>query len=216
MTYQTSGCPIRACPVFDTGSGMTSLRVYNMEDFERFYNIALRFLAYRPRSEEEIRKYLLKKTAKKNFLRHSRLDRESDPRFREDDTIGIEDDTIGIIEKVIAKLKEQKFINDEEFVKWWIEQRSAFKTKSIRFIKMELQQKGVDINVTDRIIHNSEFIIQNDLERAKKLIEKRIERVRNLSRQEIYRKLGSYLARRGFDWETIKKSIDYVQSHERS
>ena len=26
-----------------------------MEDFEKFYNLALRFLSYRPRSEKEVR-----------------------------------------------------------------------------------------------------------------------------------------------------------------
>ena len=138
-------------------------------------------MAYRPRSEKDGRDYL--------------------PRKKNESSI---------IERVIVKLREQKFVDDEEFVKWWIEQRSAFKTKSIKFIKMELQQKGVAQEIADRIIHNSEFIIQNDLERAKKLIEKRLERVKGLSKQEIYQKLGSYLARRGFDWETIKQSIDEV------
>jgi len=177
---------------------MTSLRVYDMGDFEKsfdkaqdkFYNKALRFLSYRPRSEKEVQDNLLRKKASKE-----------------------------IIEKVIAKLKEQKFINDEEFVRWWIEQRSTFRTKSIKFIKMELQQKGIDKNIIDRIIQNSlqvggqaEFIIQNDLERAKKLIEERVERLRGLSKQEVYQKLGSYLSRRGFGWETIKKSIDEILS----
>ena len=54
-----------------------------MGDFEKFYNIALRFLAYRPRSEKEVRDYL---TRKKN---------ES-----------------SIIERVIVKLREQKFVDD--------------------------------------------------------------------------------------------------------
>jgi len=150
-----------------------------MGDFEKFYNSTLRFLSYRPRSEKELRDKLKSKKASSE-----------------------------IVEKVIVKLKEQKFINDEEFAKWWIEQRSAFRTKSIKFIKIELQQKGVDKNIIDRIIHNSEFIIQNDLERAKKLIDKRKERVKNLSKQELYQKLGGFLARRGFDWDTIKQAID--------
>jgi regulatory protein len=167
---------------------------------DKFYNKALRFLSYRPRSEEEIRKY----------LRHSRPDRSStrsrtDSRFREDDTIDI-------IEKVIAKLKEQKFLNDGEFAKWWIESRLRFRPRSINLIKRELLQKGVDRDLIDAQISNLKSQISNELENAQKLIEKKIKRYRNLSKQEIYQKLGSYLARRGFDWETIKKSIDEVLS----
>ena len=163
-----------------------------MEDFEKsfdkaqdkFYNSALRFLSYRPRSEKELRDKLKSKKASSE-----------------------------IVEKVIAKLKEQKFINDEEFARWWIESRLRFRPRSINLIKRELLQKGVDRDLIDAQISNlihstSSGQISNELENAKKLINKKIMRYKSLSRQEIYQKLGSYLARRGFDWDTIKQSID--------
>lgn len=157
-----------------------------MEDFEKsfdntqdkFYNIALRFLSFRPRSEKEIRD---------NFKRKK---------------VGSQ-----IIEKIVAKLKEQRFLNDEEFVKWWIEQRTAFKPRGLRLTKMELLSKGISNEIIDKMIYDLRFK-NYDLERAKTLVEKRIERFRNLPKQDVYQKLGSYLARRGFAWETIKQSID--------
>ncbi|EKD64653.1 MAG: regulatory protein RecX [uncultured bacterium] len=148
-----------------------------MGDFERFYNKALRFLSFRPRSEKEISDKL--KTQKASPV---------------------------IIEKVISKLKEQKFLNDEEFAKWWIEQRTTFKPRSLRLIKLELRQKGISKEIIESRIINQES--RGDLERAKELVKKRIEKFRDLSKKEIYQKLGSYLARRGFDWETIKQAID--------
>jgi regulatory protein len=115
---------------------------------------------------------------------------------------------------VIDKLKEQKFINDEEFAKWWIESRTTFKPRSLRLIKIELRQKGID----DETINNLQLTVNNDLEQAKELVEKRITRFRNkskmpggafgMTREEIYQKLGRYLASKGFDWDTIKQSID--------
>ena len=161
-----------------------------MEDFEKVYNSALRFLSYRPRSEKEIRDKFRRKKAESS-----------------------------IIEKVVVKLKEQKFINDEEFAKWWIEQRTSFRPRSLRLIKLELRQKGITDEVVESGIRNQELGIESDLERAKKLVEIRIKRFRNpstplragkfgMTREEMYQKLGSYLARRGFDWETIKQSID--------
>jgi len=35
-----------------------------------------------------------------------------------------------------------------------------------------------------------------------------MEKLQDAPRQEIYNKVGSFLARRGFDWGTIKKAID--------
>lgn len=157
-----------------------------MGDFEKFYNIALRFLSYRPRSEKEVRDRLIRK----------KIDSQ-------------------IIEKIIAKLKEKKFLNDEEFAKWWIEQRTKVRPKAIRVITLELKQKGISNEIIESLLSkdvSSEEQVSNDLELANKLIEKRIERFRNSSKQEIYQKLGSYLSRRGFDWETIKQSIDELFS----
>lgn len=159
-----------------------------MESFEKVYNKALRFLSYRPRSEKEVRDRL-KLKAQNSKLKDTAQNSK-------------------VIDEVVRKLKEKKFINDEEFAKGWIEQRSRFKPRSLKLIKLELKYKGIDNEIVDRIIHNSEFIIQNDLEQAKKLVEKRLPRYKGLDRQKIYEKLGRYLASKGFDWDTVKKSID--------
>jgi regulatory protein len=150
-----------------------------MGDFEKFYNAALRFLSFRPRSEKETRDRLFQKKAPKE-----------------------------VIDKIILKLKTQKFIDDEKFTKWWIDQRLSFKPRSITLIKRELLQKGVGKEIIDAQISNFQFPISNELENAKKLINKKIVRYKNLSKREVYQKLGSYLARRGFNWDTIKQSID--------
>ncbi|MEX2007262.1 MAG: regulatory protein RecX [Candidatus Levyibacteriota bacterium] len=115
-----------------------------------------------------------------------------------------------VIEAVIKRLKGHKFINDEEFASWFVRSRIGVKPKAARIIKMELKQKGI----SEETIDNLQFTI-DDLENAKKLLEKKVERYKNLERNEIYNKLGSFLARRGFDWDTVKKAIDGVifESH---
>ena len=55
---------------------------------------------------------------------------------------------------------------------------------------------------------DEDSLLQNDLESAKKLVEKKFSKYKNMEKQEIYQKLGAFLARRGFGWDTIKKSID--------
>jgi len=160
-----------------------------MKEFEKYYNIALRFLSYRPRSEKEVRDRL-KIKIQKSKVKIDEL----------------------IIEKIVVKLKEKKFINDEEFAKGWVENRLRFKPRSARLIKLELKQKGINPDA----INNLQLTIDSDLESAKKLVEKRIGRLKDLPKQEIYEKLGRYLAAKGFGWDTIKKSIDYVYETKRS
>jgi SOS response regulatory protein OraA/RecX len=52
--------------------------------------------------------------------------------------------------------------------------------------------------------------VGSDLERAKRLVTKKIGKYKGLEKRELYQKLGGVLARNGFDWETIKASIDDV------
>lgn len=158
---------------------------------EKFYNLALRFLSYRIRSEKEVRDYLKLKAQRSKF---------------KTTTQSLKLDTENLIAKIVKKLKDYKFINDVEFAKKWAENRLRLKPRSIRLIKLELKQKGI----SDEIISNSEFLIFNDMELAKKLVEKRIGRVKGLPKQEIYGKLGRFLASKGFGWDTIKKSIDEI------
>ena len=146
-----------------------------MDEFEKFYNKALKFLSYRPRSEKEIRDKLKKKKASEET-----------------------------INKIILRLKENNFINDEEFVKWWIEQRTTFKPRSFRLIKMELKQKGVSNDLIEKVIDDLRLTI-DDLKSAKKLIQKRLSRYKNLPREKKFQKIARFLSSRGFDYDIIKE-----------
>lgn len=151
-----------------------------MDDFEKFYNRTLRFLSYRPRSEKEIKDFLKKKKVSEATSK-----------------------------KIIQKLKELNLVNDKEFAKWWVEQRTHFRPRGIRVIKMELRQKGIEQDLIEKIISNDQFLISNK-EAARKLVEKRVERLRGLPKEEIYKKLSEFLLRRGFPWEMVKNTVDEV------
>ena len=144
------------------------------EFFGKAYNTALKSLSFRPRSEKEISDFL----AKKKFD-HS------------------------TITLVITKLKKQNLINDEEFAKWWIEQRQMHKAKSGFLIKRELLEKGVDQNLIEELLDTS----QNDYKTAHELFEKKKNRFINLSDPHKFQKAVQFLQRRGFRWDTIKKVL---------
>ncbi len=150
-----------------------------MDEFEINFNKTLRFLSFRPRSEKEVADYLSQKNV---------------------------DEKIG--KRIIARLKELKFLDDREFARMWIEERTKIKPRSLRLIKLELKQKGISQDIIDEISQNSELRLQSDKEMAKKVIFKKIEKYKGLSKFALLQKLGPFLARRGFDYDTIKKAID--------
>lgn len=150
-----------------------------MDLFEKYYTLAIRYLSRRPYSEKELRNYLTKKKVEPV-----------------------------VIEKIISLLKEHKFLDDVVFAKFFIESRKAFRKKSDRFIKMELRQKGI----SDEVLEKAQETIEqkkSDNDVAQELVERKFVKYKDLPRQEIYQKLGALLARRGFDWDTIKAAIDY-------
>lgn len=153
-----------------------------MDDFEKFYKAAIRFLSFRPRSEKELGDYLKKKKC---------------------------DDLIA--KRIIESLKRDKFLNDEEFVRWWVEQRTILKPKAWRVIKYELKQKGITDEIIDSAISNDQLPMTNDKEAAMKLAEKKMPRyLRIEDKRKVYEKLSRFLASKGFDYDTIKEVIDQV------
>lgn len=152
-----------------------------MDLFSKYYTLALRYLTRRPRSVKEIRDYLLGKKA-----------------------------TEEIILQIIKKLHDQKFQDDTEFAKWWIEQRSNARAKSDLIIRIELAQKGIDSEIITKLLHKDGDDRVSDLTKAKQIAEKKMRTLRALPKREQYQKLGAFLSRRGFDFETSKRAIDDI------
>ena len=166
------------------------------DNFSANLNRVLRFLSFRPRSEKEIRDYLIKK-----------IKNPSNSVYRQKSKIKTDEK---IIESIISKLKEQKFINDTEFAQWWIEQRTKVKPRASRLIKFELKQKGIAKELIDEVFKDKDFETVSDFDKAIKLAQKRMVRLKNETPKKVYEKLGRFLASKGFDYDIIKKVIDQV------
>lgn len=143
---------------------------------ETILNKAFKFLSYRPRSEKEVIDYLRRK------------------KFTET-----------AISQTVEKLAKQNFINDEDFAKWWIEQRQNYKPKGKFAIKKELTEKGIKKEIVDKLFDSS----YSEYETAKALFEKKKDKFAKLPKDEFFKKASAFLLRRGFGWETIKKVLDY-------
>jgi regulatory protein len=149
--------------------------------FDRYYNLSLRYLSYRPRSEKEVLDYLYEKQKKAPKL------------------------TDEIITQILEKLKEYKFIDDAEFVKFWVKSRTEYKNKPIRVIEYELKQKGISQSLISENL--SENKNKTDLESAKKLALKKMDFYRSLDPDKRREKVMNYLLRKGFNYDTVKKAV---------
>ena len=156
---------------------------------------AFYFLSVRPRSQKEVEIRLKEKIAKIKF--------KSKEIFV--DKLQIEKK----ISEVIDKLKNLGLVNDESFIKWWFNQRQEFRGKSLRAIKLELLQKGINEKLIDEVLKNRDTS-KNEAEMAMNLVAKRMPRWSGFDKKKIKEKIYAYLLPRGFDYETIKTVIDTV------
>lgn len=167
-----------------------------MHNFEKLLANSYRFLSYRPRSEKEVRDYLIKKV--KTQRTKDKIDLQNDKLIGE------------VIDSVISKLKQHKFLDDFEFVRWWIDQRSKVKPKALKFIIFELKQKGISKELIEEVLEDEDFQTTSDFDKALDLANKRIKRYINEEPKKRYEKMFRFLASKGFDWDTIKKVVDQV------
>jgi regulatory protein len=153
-----------------------------MDDFEKFYKASINYLSFRPRSEKEMRDYLAKKKC---------------------------DDVTA--KRIIESLLRTKFLDDEEFARRFVEQRTKFKPKANRIIKYELKQKGISPELIDKLFEDKEDSKSSDFSKALDLAERKMPRFAKIEdKRKVYEKLGRYLASKGFDWDTVKAVIDRV------
>ena len=111
-----------------------------------------------------------------------------------------------VLEKIISSLKTSKFLNDEEFARMWIESRNRANPRAQKVLKFELQQKGINKEIIEKFLTSERMA--TDLDSAKALVRKRLPRLKGAEKEEVYKKLGGFLARKGYSWDVVKHSID--------
>jgi regulatory protein len=114
----------------------------------------------------------------------------------------VSDETIAA---VLAHLRRAGLVDDAAFANYWVENRATFRPRSQRMLKAELKRKGVG-----EAALNQALTVANDAEAAYALAAKRVRSTRLAEGPylDFRRKLGDYLARHGFDYETIGPIVE--------
>lgn len=171
------------------GKDYTEEELIELETESQFGKVYMRALEYclmRPHSAKEVRDYLYRKT------------RDTMTKTRTGELRQRPGVPAAITQRVFDRLVEKKYIDDEKFARFWVENRNLRKGSSRRKLQAELGVKGVSSGIIDTVLTESD---RRDDDEIMKIIAKK------RSRYPDDQKLMQYLARQGFSYDDIKRAL---------
>ena len=168
------------------GKEYTEAEIIALEEesqFGKLYTRALEYCLMRPHSQKELRDYLYRKT-------------RDTPMKTGGMRKGV---SVQLTERVFDHLDLKGYISDEKFASFWIENRNLRKGSSKRKLSAELSAKGVDRQIIDKYLLETE---RDDSTELQKIITKKQPRYTD------NQKFMSYLARQGFSYDDIKLALN--------
>lgn len=161
--------------------------------FGKLYARTLEYIMMRPHSGREVKDYLYRKTLTKKRLQ------QQPGNDGERKIIEVKGVSPEVVDRVYRRLVEKRYIDDEKFAQWWVENRNVRKGSSLRKIGVELRAKGVATDIIEQVLGETE---RNDQSELQKII------IKKRNKYEDPQKLMQYLARQGFSYDDIKSALD--------
>ncbi|OYX42121.1 hypothetical protein B7Y94_04085 [Candidatus Saccharibacteria bacterium 32-49-12] len=160
--------------------------------FGKLYARSLEYASVRPRSIKEMRDYLWRKTltTRRRIPKTGQIVEKA----------GVSE---VVTRRVLERLISKGYLDDEKFAKFWIDNRMMNKGASLKRLKLELLQKGVDRDTMERVALETQRSDRSELD---KIIAKK--RSRYPDRQ----KLIQYLMRQGFGYDDVVEAVDREQA----
>ena len=108
-----------------------------------------------------------------------------------------------LIDSTIQRLRELGLVDDAAFARSWVESRERASPRGQRLLRQELRAKGVNSDASRELVEGV-----NDAEAALRASARRAASLSGLPQEEFRRRLGDFLRRRGFDYETIRLTVE--------
>jgi regulatory protein len=154
-------------------------RLEHTESSDKARHAALRLLEARPRSTTEIRQRL----RRKDFADEA-------------------------IEAAITRLNDLGLLDDAAFAHIWVENRQACRPRGVGALRDELRRKGIDRALVEATL-SDEVLTGGEDERAMTIARGALRKYAGApDRSTFQRRMGSYLQRRGFGFDTIGPILD--------
>lgn len=111
----------------------------------------------------------------------------------------------------LEHLRRTGQVDDAAFAATWIENRGAFRPRSVRALRSELRRKGIEESTIISAVDGLD-----ESEAGYQAAQRFARQSAGLAEQEFYRRLGGQLARRGFDWDIIRAAVRRVWAEQSS
>jgi regulatory protein len=144
--------------------------------YEKTLARAFRLLAAKPRGTAQLRERLLEKTDE------------------------------ATVEKVIARLLELGYLNDEQFAASFARSRLSFKPLGKTRLRQDLKRQQLDNATVEQTLENT-YEEQSEESLIDRTIEKRLRLKGAPATREESKKLFDYLLRRGFGYELVMRKV---------
>lgn len=109
------------------------------------------------------------------------------------------------IDQVVQKLHGWHYLDDADFARRWVEGRTAQKPRGARLLQQELRQKGIDAETAREVIAEADL---DELAAAEALARKRLTSYSGEDAAVTRRRVGAYLARRGYGFDVVRAALD--------
>ncbi len=154
-------------------SNNIDLEINNIEEFDKLKTKVLKYIVYKKRTEKEVRTKFSSSDVDQNLL-----------------------------DDVIENLKENGYINDENYIQRAVNEFLAINTLSLKEIRNKLYAKGISSDIIDTYfsIHKDE-LEEYELNSAKKLA---VKKQNQMDKEE----LEAFLYRKGYSRENIKQVFE--------
>lgn len=159
------------------GQELTAAQVESLRaegDADLAYQRSLRYLARRPHSRQEMVDYL---------TRH-----------------GHDEATVA---ETVARLEERRYVDDEAFAAYWVEQRNRFRPRGAQALRYELRRKGIEKEEIESALEE-----QDEDAAAWDALAPKLARGFGDERQVYFQRGMSFLARRGFRYDVARRAIE--------
>jgi len=110
------------------------------------------------------------------------------------------------VETVVKRLQQGHLLDDQQFAHDWVENQNTFRPRGRRALAFELRHKGVSDEIIEQTLADSKD--EEDL--AYQAAVRHAGRLSGLEWQDFRLKLGQFLARRGFGYDTISTTVQRV------
>ena len=109
------------------------------------------------------------------------------------------------IDAAVARLEGWRYLDDADFARYWVENRAAHQPRGRRLLEQELRHKGVDRETVKETIAAAEL---DEESAALDLARKKLRSYVGEEPAVVRRRLGAYLARRGYGWDVARPVLD--------